>query len=131
MEQKGLYKFEIFIPLVAVLLLFLAQRLQIEPLILLIPILIFSLYFFPGKFLFKEEEDKNNRFWYLLSNYIFSVILANAAIMMFNSELDFLEFSLPILAGINIGLAIYYYFTYKSRSYMLLHLCFMAVFAVI
>lgn len=125
---KTLKKYDYLLPLIAMVLFFLAQREVLPTLIYTIFILLAGVYFFPLKDVILGDnfqlKEKNIDFLGLFANFILSVLLVISVLFLYLNDNDSIKMIIKILALINFGFLVYYYFKDKDNKRSIIHLYF-------
>ncbi len=126
--MKTLNKYDYLLPLVAMVLLFLTQRDVFPTLIYTILILFMGIYLFPLRDLLfgdnLQKKEKNIDFLRLFANFVLSVLLLISIPLLYLNDNNSIQLIIKILALINFGFLVYYYFKDKDNKRSIIHLCF-------
>lgn len=125
---KTLKKYDYLLPLIAAVLFFLTQRAILPTLIYTIFIVLAGVYFFPLKDVILGDnlklKEKNIDFLGLFANFILSVLLVISVLFLYLNDNDSFKMIIKILALINFGFLVYFYFKDKDNKRSIIHFCF-------
>ena len=125
---KSLNKYDYLLPLIAMVLFFLTERDVLPTLIYTIFIVLMGVYFFPLKDVILGDnlqlKEKNIDFLGLFANFILSVLLVISVLFLYLNDNDSIKMIIKILALINFGFLVYYYFKDNDNKRSIIHLCF-------
>jgi len=126
--MKTFRKYDYLLPIVAMILLFLTQRDVFSTLIYTILILFMGVYFFPLRDLVLgsdlQRKENNIDFLRLFANFILSVLLLISVPLLYLNNNNSIKLIIKILALINFGFLVYYYFKDKDNKRSIIHLSF-------
>ena len=126
--MKTLSKYDYLLPIIAMVLLFFTQRGVFPTVVYTILILFMGVYFFPLRDLILgnnlQQKEKNIDFLKLFANFILSVLLVISVPLLYLNDNNSIQLIIKLLALINFGFLVYYYFKDKDNTRSIIHLCF-------
>jgi hypothetical protein len=119
--KRLLNKTDWIIPLIAYVIYFFTVKILIPSAVYIVVACLFSLYYFPFRFLTNRTEFKNNCFFYILSCFICSAILVLSVLDVAVPITDFLRNTVGVIGILSVLSSFYALDKLKSERLFVVH----------
>lgn len=128
MKNQFVFKYEIFIPIIAAVLFFFTRKIPLTGICYTIFALLAAIWYFPVQLFFGrilKEEFLKNKIVKIIATIILALIMGISVILLYNADSFFFRTTFQVLSILNVFLLYYFHFANKEARLFFIHLAFM------